>query len=139
MQQTVERLGRPAAPGIAAGPLFLFDRVTRRRQPTGEVSRELSDLDAAIAGSIAQIRGIAAKMNGAAADILEFQIAMLEDDALVAPARARIDAGIDAATAWSEVVQAEIAGYEGAADEYFRARVADLRDLHDEVHRRLSG
>ena len=64
---------------------------------------------------------------------------MLEDEALTAPALARIAAGIDAATAWMETIAAQIADYETSDDDYFRARAADLRDLRDEVVRRLSG
>ena len=139
MLQTVERLGRPAAPGVAAGPLFLVDRAASRRQPSGDATREISDLRAAIAAAVASIRAVARRERGDAADILEFQAAMLEDDALTVTAVERIAAGIDAATAWSETVAVHVADYENAGDEYFRARVADLRDLHDEVLRHLSG
>jgi phosphotransferase system enzyme I (PtsI) len=139
MQQTVERIGRPAAPGIAAGPLFPVRRAVRRRVPTGDRERERSDLSAAIAAAIAAIRTLARRDTGEAADILEFQAAMLEDDALHGPAYERIGAGIDAATAWSETMAVQIADYGSADNDYFRARVADLRDLHDEVLRHLAG
>lgn len=139
MQQTVERLGRPAAPGIAAGPIVFLDRVLLRRQPTGDAARERHDLDAAIVAATATIRNLAAKFDGEAAAILEFQVAMLEDEALVAPAHERIAAGIDAAAAWWDAVALQIDDYESGADDYFRARAADLRDLRDEVHRHLSG
>ena len=139
MLQTVERLGRPAAPGVAAGPIFLVDRAASRRQPSGDATREISDLRAAIAAAVASIRAVARRERGDAADILEFQAAMLEDDALAVTAVERIAAGIDAATAWSETIAVHVADYENAGDEYFRARVADLRDLHDEVLRHLSG
>lgn len=139
MQETVERQGRPAAPGVAAGPIARIDRSAGRRRPTGDPARERADLDAAIAGAIAAIRALAETAGGDAADILEFQAAMLEDDALTAPAYERIAAGIDAAAAWSEIVAIQIADYESAGDDYFRARTADLRDLHDEVQRQLAG
>ena len=139
MQQTVERLGRPAAPGIAAGPLVFLGQAIARRQSTGDAACERRDLDLAIHGAIATIRALAAKFKGEAAAILEFQVAMLEDEALVAPAHERIAAGVDAATAWSDTVAGQIADYESGTDEYFRARAADLRDLREEVHRHLSG
>ncbi len=138
MQPTVERLGRPAAPGIAAGPLVLLDRPVALRRASGDPARERRDLDAAIRAAIAAIAELAAKEDGEAAAILEFQVAMLEDEALVAPAHARIAEGADAATAWWDAVAAQIADYQ-AGDEYFRARAADLRDLRDEVSRHLSG
>jgi phosphoenolpyruvate-protein phosphotransferase (PTS system enzyme I) len=139
MQQTVERQGRPAAPGIAAGPLFLLDRTKVGRQPSGDLERERRDLAAAIEGTAHAIRTLAAGVDGEAAAMLDFQVAMLEDEALAAPAYESIGSGVDAARAWSATLDREIAAYEAAPDEYFRARTSDLRDLRDEVLRYLSG
>ncbi len=139
MQEAVEHRGRPAAPGIAAGPLFVIGRSAGRRKAGADAAGERSDLEGAIRAAIAAIRRLAATVDGDAADIVEFQAAMLEDEALAVPAYERIAAGIDAATAWSETIAAQIADYESAGDEYFRARAADLRDLHDEVQRQLAG
>jgi phosphotransferase system enzyme I (PtsI) len=139
MQQTVERLGRPAAPGIAAGPLVLLDRAVARRLSSGDPAREHRDLATAIKSAIASIRSLAGSVDGDAAAILEFQVAMLEDEELVAPAYRQITLGTDASSAWSDAVKQQIASYESGADEYFRARAADLCDLRDEVLRHLSG
>jgi phosphotransferase system enzyme I (PtsI) len=138
MLQTVRRIGRPAAPGIAAGPLVFLDDIVARRQPTGDKVRERRDLDAAIVAAVAAIRALARSVDGDAAAILEFQIAMLEDEALAAPAHERVAAGVDAATAWWDTIAEQIKDYL-AGDDYFRARAADLRDLRDEVQRHLSG
>jgi phosphotransferase system enzyme I (PtsI) len=139
MAQAVEHRGRAASPGLAAGPLVLLDRPRRTRHATGDAARERADLEAAIAATIGAIRALGRSAGGDAADILEFQVAMLEDEALSAPALERIAAGIDAATAWLAALAAQIADYEGSDDDYFRARAADLRDLRDAVARRLSG
>ena len=40
MPEPVELKGRPAAPGVAAGPLFRFDAEIARRLPTGDAKRE---------------------------------------------------------------------------------------------------
>ncbi len=75
-----------------------------------------------------------------AAAILEFQVAMIEDDSLSEAALAAIAAGTDAATAPGPPRStAQIAGYEAADDDYFRARGADLRDIRDRVLRALAG
>jgi phosphotransferase system enzyme I (PtsI) len=71
--------------------------------------------------------------------ILLFQIAMLEDENLAAPAFVRIAAGEAAGKAWAAAINPEIATYDQADDPYFRARASDLRDLRDRVLRRLAG
>ena len=71
--------------------------------------------------------------------ILAFQIALLEDDSLAAPAFARIADGETADKAWSAAIDPEITSYEAAEDSYFRARASDLRDLRDRVLRHLAG
>ena len=76
--------------------------------------------------------------DGEAAGILEFQIAMLEDDALTGPAFAAIAAGQPADAAWRQALDAEIAGYETSDQDYFRARAADMRDIRDQVLRALT-
>src|SRR5665213_1000845 len=137
--QTVERVGRPAAPGIAGGPLVRLERAVAVRQASGDATRERRDLDAAIQAAVAAIRNLAANAGEDAAAILEFQVAMLEDESLVEPAYGRIAAGADAARAWAEALAEQMRIYEEADDEYFRARAADLRDLRNEVLRHLSG
>jgi phosphotransferase system enzyme I (PtsI) len=139
MPQAVEHRGRAASPGLAGGPLVLLDQPRRTRHATGDADRERADLEAAIAATIGAIRALGRSAGGDAADILEFQVAMLEDEALRAPALERIADGIDAVTAWLAALAAQIADYEGSDDDYFRARAADLRDLRDAVARRLSG
>ncbi|MCB1494988.1 MAG: phosphoenolpyruvate--protein phosphotransferase [Bauldia sp.] len=139
MRPAVERRGRIAAPGIAAGPVVRLDRPEAgRRNPSGDPARERADLEAAIATAIEAIAGLAAGLEGDAADILDFQIAMLEDDSLSSGAFAAIASGGDAVTAWSDAIAVQIADYEATADEYFRARAADLADIRDRVLRALT-
>ena len=73
---------------------------------------------------------------GEAADILEFQLAMLDDASLSEPAFAAIAAGARADTPGPMRLAGEIAGYEAADDDYFRARSADLKDIREQVLRR---
>ncbi len=68
-------------------------------------------------------RGLAADMEDAEAEaILAFQMALLEDENLSAPAFARIAGGEPADRAWSAAIDPEIASYETAEDTYFRPR-----------------
>ncbi len=76
-----------------------------------------------------------------ASEILGFQVAMLEDPTLAAPAFAALEqAGADGPTAeaaWLAALDAEIAPYLSDADEHFRARASDLIDLRERVRAQL--
>lgn len=131
--------GRVASAGLAAGAVARLAATLRRREPTGDPAREAQDLRAAIAAAVADLTDLADRVEGEAAEIIGFQVAMLEDDALSEGAFHAIDAGVDAAHAWHEALAAEIAGYEASDDDYFRARASDLTDIRDRVARHLAG
>jgi len=131
--------GIVASPGFAEGPLHRLDGAMARYVPRGGTQAEREALKAALAVASEQLAGLIGLAEGEAADMLEFQLAMVEDDALTGPALAAIDSGADAAHAWDAALAAEIAGYEASPEEYFRARAADLRDIRDRVRRALLG
>jgi phosphotransferase system enzyme I (PtsI) len=132
--------GRPAAPGIALGPLVRLAPVkhdARQRRSAAEEHQALVD---ALAASQEDLSLLAREAGDAEAEaILAFQIALLEDDSLAAPAFAQIADGEAAHRAWSAAIDPEIASYEAAEDPYFRGRASDLLDLRDRVLRHLSG
>jgi phosphotransferase system enzyme I (PtsI) len=135
-----ELRARPAAPGLALGPLAILPDDLRARRTAGDPATEAAALTAALTGARADLaRLAAASWESRAAEILEVQIAMLADAALADPAMAAIARGAAADAAWASAVDAQIGGYEAAGDEYFRARAADLRDLRDRVLRLLTG
>ena len=135
----LELTGRPAAPGVAVGPLVRLDPQNVAARAAGTPSEERVALAAAIAAAIAEIARLAEQAGGDAAEILEFQIAMLEDPALCEPAQDAIALGTSADAAWGETLAGQVAEYETADDAYFRARGADLRDLRARVLRHLAG
>ena len=139
MRSPVELKGKPASRGIFAGPLIRIACEAGARIHSGSEAGERDALDTAIAEAIGELSELAAKIGGEGADMLAFQIAMLEDDALKAPAFAAIEAGSAADEAWTGALEGEIAGYDASEDEYFKARAADLRDLRDRVLKHLSG
>ena len=65
--------------------------------------------------------------------MLEFQLAMLADDSLSGPAFDAIRAGAHGGQGLVRCAGRQIAGYEAADDEYFRARAADLKDIRQQV------
>lgn len=141
--------GSAAAGGFAAGPIFCDDaRPEGARGPGGgqggpgrDPGRERARLEAAI-GEASDALGALLEGLGeddAAAGMVEFQLAMLEDEALTGPAFEAIEKGEDAATAWRAVMDLALADYVSAEDPYFRARAADLADMRERVCRALEG
>ena len=130
--------GTGASDGLFMGPARRLGRAGER-QPTGSPETERGALLSALAAAAEDLSGLIAKVEGEARDMLAFQLAMLEDDALSAPALMAVASGAAAHVAWADALDAEIAGYEAAEDAYFRARAADLKDIRDRVLRHLSG
>jgi phosphotransferase system enzyme I (PtsI) len=131
--------GRAASGGFAAGPVAIVCGGAAAVRGGGDPAAEAEALQKAIAGALDQLAKLSADADSDGADILAFQIAMLEDESLRAGAFAAIGAGADADSAWRAALEAEIAGYEAAEDETFRARASDLKDIRDRVLAVLSG
>ena len=131
--------GRSAAPGIALGPLL---RLTPRAGNASLALRGGRTTGAADALEASRpiLSGSPAREDEDAEAILSFQIALLEDENLAAPAFALIAGrgrhgsrpGLPLSIRRSRpMMQAD--------DPYFRARASDLRDLRDRVLRHLAG
>jgi phosphotransferase system enzyme I (PtsI) len=132
-------LGRPASPGLARGPVVVLAAGGGAARQAGDPAAEAAALRHSIAAAIQSLGRLSVIAGEAGAEILAFQIAMLEDEALAVEAFAAIAAGVAADRAWRTALDKEIAGYETAEDEYFRARAADLTDLRDRVLDDLTG
>jgi phosphotransferase system enzyme I (PtsI) len=131
--------GLPASAGFASGVIALLSAVGASRRTNGDARGEAAALRAAIGVALDQLARLAAATSGDGADILAFQIAMLEDEALAAPAFDAIAEGAPADRAWRASLDAEIEGYAQAADEHFRGRASDLIDIRDRVLSALAG
>src|ERR1700680_2430312 len=133
--------GKSAAPGIALGPLVRLTPAKYDARQHRSAAEEHQALVDALAASQARLISLAheAGDDDEAEAILAFQIALVEDDNLTAPAFASIAGGEVANRAWSAAIDLEIASYDGGSDPYFRARASDLRDLRGRVLRHLSG
>ena len=138
MPEQIHR-GQAAAPGLAIGPLVRIAGPATITVAAGSPDEEVERLRAALARAGAELRRLAASDTGMGADILEFQLELLADPELSAPAFAAIASGSAAAEAWGMSLGAQIAGYDAAEDEYFRARASDLSDLRDRVLETLAG
>ena len=131
--------GIGASDGLFMGPVKRLAVTVRRRVHSGDPAIERAALGVALAQAVGELADLIQRLEGEAADILGFQLAMLEDDELIAPALSAIDAGAASDVAWAGALDAEIANYEASDDEYFRARAADLKDMRDRVLRHLAG
>ena len=131
--------GIAASPGLWVGVAHRLAPVSGLERVQGDPAAEAAALTGAMAAAALSLSDLAAGMDGEAADMLGFQIAMLEDPALAEPAYLAMAQGKSAGEAWANALDAEIAGYESSGDDYFRARSADLADIRDRVLAALHG
>jgi phosphoenolpyruvate-protein phosphotransferase (PTS system enzyme I) len=125
--------GVPASRGLAIGRIALHRPRPPGRRVAGTPAEERAALEAAIAEAGAHLVTLATRVDEMAADILEFQTSLLEDDHLIGPVFERIAAGEAADAAWAAVLEREISEYAEGGDETFAARAGDLVDLRDRV------
>lgn len=128
-----------ASTGYTEGPLHRIVPGAADYAAYPDPAQEAGRLHEAIAAATADLTELVASTAADAADILEFQLAMLADDSLAEGAFAAIDKGRAALDAWRDALATHVADYEDTEDEYFRARAADLRDIADRVAARLTG
>ncbi|MBV8593251.1 MAG: hypothetical protein JOZ27_03000, partial [Caulobacteraceae bacterium] len=119
--------------------MAMLSRPSGTVRKRGDAKFDAEALDRAVAAAIEQLSQIADKAEEKGADIIAFQIAMLEDRALAEPAYAGIEAGLGADEAWRRALDRQVADYESSTDELFRARSSDLSDIRDRVLAALAG
>ncbi|MER9212752.1 phosphoenolpyruvate--protein phosphotransferase [Mesorhizobium sp. M0663] len=139
MPEPLRLQGISASAGYAEGPLFDLDQAAVRYVRKASAADEKAALETAISIAAGRLAALIETSDGEASEILEFQLAMLEDDALTGPAFSHIAESTAADRAWRQALDAEIAGYETSDEDYFRARAADMRDIRDQVLRALTG
>ncbi|UPJ63536.1 phosphoenolpyruvate--protein phosphotransferase [Bradyrhizobium sp. 191] len=131
--------GRTASIGFAYGPLVRVDAGTNGERIAGSLVEEALDLRKAIDAASGQIAELAAIAGGEAAQILEFQVALLEDEDFIEAIFTAISEGDAADVAWRSALDEQIADYNSAEDEYLKARCSDLADLRDRIISILRG
>ncbi len=131
--------GISAADGLAVGPLVVQRAANLCPRVAGSVKDEREAFDAALAKAGQEIAALVSGADELAAEILEFQAALLEDEDLVATVVGNLDDGRSAHEAWAETIDAEVTEYRAGGDEYFKARAEDLLDLKARVLKQLHG
>ncbi len=141
-------MGICASPGIAVGPVTVFDRtsvpVPRRRVPEDAVDAEVGRLESAMAAARAEVEAAMEQLPEQAGPdhrlLLETQRMMLGDALLLDTARAAIrERGINAEWALRHTVDAMSARLRAAPEPYFRERADDVTSTGEHLLRVLTG
>jgi multiphosphoryl transfer protein len=137
--------GIPASPGIVLGEVRHFGDELRAPVDVSSQGAEVEwpRLQSAREAARTAIEGdrddVARRSTDAEAAIFTAQLALLDDDALVGPARERIEAGAPAETAWYEASRDTAAAFRALDDELLRERAADVEDVGRRVLAALAG
>jgi phosphoenolpyruvate-protein phosphotransferase len=138
--------GKPASPGIAIGPVFLFKsqiatlKTYRIDDPAAEYKRlenALEKIRTDLARLVEKLRseGLAAE-----AEIFEAHIAISEDPELLEATKSLIEEKkVNAETALTEASNTFIEMLKALEDEYLAARAADIADVVRKINLELSG
>ncbi len=129
--------GIPASGDIAVGHLVVLSSHEYGERDSGSPTEERHTLEAAIRTAAESLSGLASAHDELAGEILEFQIALLEDEDMLDPVFRHIENGTPSHIAWSQVLDNEIAEYRSGDNEYMAARADDLLDLKDRVLRAI--
>jgi phosphoenolpyruvate-protein phosphotransferase (PTS system enzyme I) len=139
ISEGLELQGRPAAAGIAVGPLIVLGDLSPQRAASGSIEVERQDFESALASAAHDLSQLIARVEGDGRDMLAFQLAYLEDETLKSRVIEVLSNGVPADEVWQQLLNEEINDYRSADDEYFAARFGDLKDLRDRVLRHLRG
>ena len=129
--------GISAAPGLAQGAAFWVEAPAV--VDSADSLKPMIDLAEALTLASNQLVELMERVDGEEAEILEFQLVMLEDETLSDPVRQAFAAGATLIEAWQQTLDEHVTDYEQSEDEYFQARASDLLDIRDRVLRILRG
>lgn len=139
MPEALRLAGRGASPGRARGPAHVAAAVPNGGKGEVPTDRDVERLADAVNGTIDRLRELAETADLQSGAILEFQIEMLRDPAIVRPSFARIRLGESASRAWVASMDEYVHGFEASEDEHIRARSSDMLDIRNQVLDMLLG
>jgi multiphosphoryl transfer protein len=137
--------GIAASAGIAVGPVrhlsASFDAPPARPSEgaEAELGRLVDACDAARSAIARDRDDVARRSTARDAAIFDAHLALLDDEALLDGARARIDAGEAAESAWYAASVETAAAWRALDDELLRERAADVEDVGRRVIAALTG
>ncbi len=125
--------------GVVIGRLCRIEGAAQARRHFTSVDEETRVFCAALGTASAQLESLISAQDQLAGDILEFQLALLDDDEMLAPVHDAIASGMPCDAAWSATLDTEINAYRTSGEDTLAARADDLADLRDRVLRVMSG
>jgi phosphotransferase system enzyme I (PtsI) len=140
--------GIAVSPGVVVGVAYRVDSVFGSSEPqtledASLVPIEVERFDRAVATSSAELEAIVAKvaqqLGAAEADIFKGHLELVNDQALLAKVRALIEAQhLTALSALQLVLQGYAASFARIEHDYFRERMADVRDVISRIGSHLT-
>lgn len=129
--------GTPASGDIAIGHIVVLEADRTLDRESGSPDDEQALLRRAASAAQTDLGRLMASEDELAGEILEFQVALLDDDDLIGPIYKLIADGAAADAAWAESLDREITDYRSGGDDYMSARAEDLLDLKRRVLRHI--
>src|SRR5438270_3137 len=140
--------GVAVSPGVVVGVAHRVDSVFGSAEPQtlsdpALVSSEIERFDVAVATSAAELESIVLKvaeqLGPAEADIFKTHLQIVNDEAMLAKVRGLIESQrLTALSAVHVVLQGYAASFARIEQDYFRERVADLRDVVSRIGSHLT-
>ena len=140
--------GIAVSPGVVVGVAYRVDSVFGSSEPQtlaepGLVAAEVERFDRAVVLSAAELEAVVAKvaqqLGSAEADIFKSHLQIVNDQALLAKVRALIETQqLTALSALSVVLQGYAATFARIEHDYFRERMADVRDVISRIGSHLT-
>lgn len=140
--------GIAVSPGVVVGVAYRVDSVFGSSEPQyladpALVADEISHFDQAVATSAAELEGIihkvAQQLGAAEADIFKSHLQIVHDQALLVKVRALIESQkLTALSSLQQVLQGYAATFARIEQDYFRERMADIRDVVSRIGTHLT-
>ncbi|MCQ2604554.1 MAG: phosphoenolpyruvate--protein phosphotransferase [Spirochaetia bacterium] len=132
--------GRTGNSGIAVGKVFLKDAAPHpERREVSSTDDEMMRFEKVLEDVRTELRTSVSAADSKAADILEVQLMMLEDESLIESIKEKISGGMNAEYAVYESGNERAQTFEQMDDAYLCARASDMRDIADKIFFALIG
>ena len=125
--------GHVASRGIAIGKAVMIQHRIHDQRPADSIETESGLLLDSIESVKTALSALIRNADKDIADVLEFQLALVQDKTLIDPALAAIRDGSSAPSAWVQTIDDQLRHYNESDNAYFQERSSDLADLKQQV------